>query len=362
MAEAEGGGDKTEAPSGRKLAQARQRGQVAQSREVNTWFMLMAGTGIVLFMAPGMARDLVGTVLPLLSFDRFIGHDGIQWNAVSSLLERVALIAIMPLLVALVAAFAGTVLQIGLVFATEKLSIDISRLSPLTGFTRLFSIKSGIEFFKNLIKVSVVAWVAAWVAFPKLSQLDHMIYEPIDNLPNVLYKLLLHLLLGVVAVLTALAMFDYAYQRFSFLQEMRMSKQEVKEEHKQSEGDPVIRARLRAIRMNRARKRMMAAVPKASVIITNPTHYAVALQYEMGEAGAPKVVAKGADLIAAKIREIAKEHDVPIVENPPLARALYANVEIDREIPAEHYKAVAEVISYVFRLKGKMRPQAGAAR
>jgi flagellar biosynthetic protein FlhB len=148
----------------------------------------------------------------------------------------------------------------------------------------------------------------------------------------------------------------------SFMRSMRMSKQEVKEENKQAEGDPVIRARLRAIRMNRARKRMMAAVPKASVVITNPTHYAVALQYEMGERGAPKVVAKGADLVAQKIREIAKEHDVPIVENPPLARALYAGVEIDREIPPEHYKAVAEIISYVFRLKGKLRPQAPAAR
>jgi flagellar biosynthetic protein FlhB len=359
MAEGDGG-EKTEEPSGRKLQQARQRGQVAQSREVNTWFMLMAGTGIVLFMGPSMASRIVGVMLRLLSFDRFIGPDGIQWNAVSALLQQVAVIAVMPLLVALVAAFAGTVIQIGLVFATEKLSIDISRLSPLTGFTRLFSIKSGIEFFKSLIKVAVVAWVAAWMAFPKLDQLDHMIYEPIEDLPNILYKLLLRLMLGVVAVLTALALFDYIYQRFSFHQEMRMSKQEVKEEHKQSEGDPVIRARLRAIRMNRARKRMMAAVPKASVVVTNPTHFAVALQYEMGEAGAPKVVAKGADLIAAKIREIAKEHDIPIVENPPLARALYANVEIDREVPPEHYKAVAEIISYVFRLKGKIRPQAQA--
>jgi flagellar biosynthetic protein FlhB len=181
-------------------------------------------------------------------------------------------------------------------------------------------------------------------------------------MPHEFYKLILRLLFGVLAVVTVLALFDYAYQRFAFMRSMRMSKQEVKEENKQAEGDPVIRARLRAIRMNRARKRMMAAVPKASVVITNPTHYAVALQYDMGDSGAPKVVAKGADLVAMKIREIAAEHDVPIVENPPLARALYAGVEIDREIPPEHYKAVAEIISYVFRLKGKLRPQPSAAR
>jgi flagellar biosynthetic protein FlhB len=354
------GGEKSEEPSGRKLQEARQRGQVAQSREVNTWFMLMAGTGIVLFMGPSMARSLVSTVLPLLSFDRFLGRDGIQWNALSGLMEQVALLIAMPLLVALIAAVVGTIAQVGLMFATEKLSIDISRLSPLSGFKRLFSIKSSIEFVKNLAKVAIVAWVGAWVALPRLDQLGHMMYEPIEDLPGELYKLLLRLLLGVVAVLTALALFDYVYQRFSFRQEMRMSKQEVKEENKQAEGDPVIKARLRAIRMNRARKRMMAAVPNASVVITNPTHFAVALQYEMGESSAPKVVAKGADLVAAKIREIAKENDVPIVENPPLARALYANVEIDREIPPEHYKAVAEIISYVFRLKGKLNNRLGA--
>lgn len=175
-----------------------------------------------------------------------------------------------------------------------------------------------------------------------------------------IYRLVLRLLLGVLAVLTVIAVGDYVYQRFSFMKSMRMSKQEVKEEHKQQEGDPMVRARLRQIRMERTRRRMMAAVPGASVVVTNPTHFAVALKYEMGAAGAPRVVAKGADLIAQKIREIAEENDVPIVENPPLARALYAGVEVDQEIPREHYRAVAEIIGYVFRLKGKIKGNAPA--
>ena len=279
-----------------------------------------------------------------------------------STLAQVSFVLALPLLIFVIAAVAGTMIQIGLVFATEKLGFDLSRISPLGGFKRLFSVRAGVEFFKSLGKVGTVAVVAAWMAFPAIGQLERLTREPAELLPNELYKFILRLLFGVLAVVTVLALFDYVYQRLAFMRSMRMSKQEVKEENKQAEGDPIIRARLRAIRMNRARKRMMAAVPKASVVITNPTHFAVALQYEMGGTGAPKVVAKGADLVALKIREIATEHDVPIVENPPLARALYASVEVDREIPQEHYKAVAEIISYVFRLKGMLRPQAQAAR
>lgn len=362
MADEQDSGQQTEEPSQRKLQNARQRGQVAQSREVNTWCMLMAGTGIVMFIAPSAATSIATTLRAFLTLDHFLNQDGVNWPAVEAVLGQVGFILLLPLLVAVIAAVVGTVMQIGLVFATSKLSWDISRISPLGGFKRLFSLRSSVEFLKSLAKIATVAAVAAWMAFPAVDQLAYMTREPAEALPSELYHLILRLMLGVLGVLTVMALFDYVYQRIVFMHSMRMSKQEVKEENKQAEGDPAIKARLRAIRMNRARKRMMAAVPKASVVITNPTHYAVALQYEMGEASAPKVVAKGADLIALKIREIAQEHDIPIVENPPLARALYANVEVDREIPQEHYKAVAEIISYVFRLKGKFRPQARAAR
>jgi flagellar biosynthesis protein FlhB len=361
MAEEKDGGQQTEEPSQRKLQDARKRGQVAQSREVNTWFMLMAGAGVVLFIGPTAATNITATLRAFLTIQRYIDGDGVRWDAVDATVGQIAFVLLLPLLIFVVAAAAGTLLQVGLVFATEKLGFDISRISPMGGIKRLFSPKSVIELLKSIAKIGAVAAVAGWMALPSVGALDYMIREPAEYLPHEIYRIMLKLLIGVLSIVTAMAMFDYAYQRFSFMRSMRMSKQEVKDENKQSEGDPVIKARLRAIRMNRARKRMMAAVPKASVVITNPTHFAVALQYDMGASGAPKVVAKGADLVALKIREIAKEHDVPIIENPPLARALYAAVEIDREIPPEHYKAVAEIISYVFRLKGKLRPQAQAA-
>ncbi len=323
--------------------------------------MLMAGTSIVLFMSSSIANVLSRSLIAFMELRNYWGPDGIRWPQLENALATIGVALILPVVVCLVAAVCGTVIQIGFLFATEKLHFDLTRLSPMAGFKRLFSARSGIDLLKNLAKIGTVFAVAVWMAYPGLDPLARMASEPIDHLPGELYKLVERLLLGVLAVVTVLALADYAYSRFSFMRTMRMTKQEVKDEHKQSEGDPKIKAKLRQIRVERARRRMMANVPKASVVITNPTHFAVALQYEMGEAGAPKVVAKGTDLVALRIRELAEEHDVPIVENPPLARSLYASVEIDQEIPPEHYKAVAEIISYVFRLKGKIRPQARRA-
>jgi len=348
---------KTEQPSGRKLARARRQGQVIHSREVNTWFMLMAGTAIVLFLASPIANVLRRSLIAFMQLQEFLGPDGVRWPQVEEALAAVGVALLLPFMLCIAAAIAGTVVQIGLLFATEKMHFDISRLSPVNGLQRLFTVRSLVDLLKNLAKIGVVGLVAAWMTLPAIDQLGRMASESAEHLPGELYQLTLRLLLGVLIVVTILAFSDYAYQRLSFMRQMRMSKQEVKEELKQSEGDPKIKAKLRQIRVARARRRMMASVPKASVVITNPTHFAVALKYELGDAGAPKLVAKGTDLLAQRIREIAEEHDVPIVENPPLARALYASVEVDQEVPPEHYKAVAEIISYVFRLKGKIRPQ-----
>jgi flagellar biosynthetic protein FlhB len=287
----------------------------------------------------------------------FLGRDGIRWPQLEDALASVGVALVLPIITCVAAAVIGTVVQIGFLFATEKLNFDLAKLSPGAGIKRLFSVRSAIELLKSLAKVGLVATVAVWMASPALDQMARMASESAEHLPGEIYKLVMRLLLGVLAVVTVLAALDYAYSRFAFMKMMKMTKQEVKDEHKQSEGDPKIKAKVRQIRYERAKRRMMASVPKASVVITNPTHFAVALQYEVGEAGAPKVVAKGADLVAQRIREIADEHDIPIVENPPLARALYASVEIDHEVPPEHYKAVAEIISYVFRLKGKIKPQ-----
>ena len=348
---------KTEQPSQRKLSRARSEGQVVQSREINSLFMLTAGAAVVLLLAPSLARRMSVTFTHFLDPATLLDGGGIVWGAVINLLSEIAGALILPLLVFIVAAIASSALQTGFLLTFEKVGFDWSRLSLLSGVNRLFSLTSAVEFLKGLAKVAAIAAIAGGLLLPEGARLPLLLgLDPADLVAEV-QRLLLRLVLGVLLLSATLALLDYVYQRFSFMRSMRMSKQEVKEEHRQSEGDPMVKGRLRQIRVERARRRMMAAVPTASVVVTNPTHYAVALSYEMGAKGAPRVVAKGADLIAQKIREIAEANDVPLVENPPLARALYANVELDHEIPQEHYRAVAEIISYVFRLKGKLQPR-----
>jgi flagellar biosynthesis protein FlhB len=359
MAETEDS-QRTEQPSQRKLAQARAQGQVAQSREINSWFILAAGAAVVLLWGPSVARPLHATLARFLDPASLLAGDGILWDAVGSMLGTTAMSFVLPLLIFVAAALAGSLVQTGLVLATDRLGFDLSRVSPAQGFARLFSLRSASEFVKSLLKVAVVATAVAWLLAPELGRLPFLPNLGAEGLMAEIYQGLLRVALALLAVVAVIALLDYLYQRFAFLRSQRMSKQEVKEEHKQAEGDPIIKARLRQIRMERARKRMMAAVPGASVVVTNPTHYAVALKYELGDKGAPKLVAKGADLVAERIREIARENDVPIVENPPLARALYAGVDLDQEIPPEHYRAVAEIINYVFRLKGKLKPRTGS--
>lgn len=352
---AEDDSQKTEQPTGRKLGQARQRGQVVQSREVNSLFMLSTGAVIVLLLAPMVVGRVSNVLTRFLDPASLMSGGGILWDAVLALLRQIALVMVLPILLLVVAAVAGTMVQTGFLIATERIGFDLNRLNPISGFSRLFSLRSAIEFIKNFGKFLAVAALLAWLVMPETSRLPLVTGMAMPGLLGEIHHMVLRLAIAVLVVLAVLSVLDYGYQRFAFMQSMRMSKQEVKEENRQSEGDPAVKMRLRQIRLERARKRMMAAVPTASVVVTNPTHYAVALAYEMGSKGAPKVVAKGADFLAQRIREIAQANDVPLVENPPLARALYATVDLDREIPPEHYKAVAEIISYVFRLKGKLK-------
>ena len=353
-------GQKTEDPSQRRLQRARDEGRVAQSREINTWFMLAAiGVILVFVMPPALARITRG-LAAFIDPERFIAADGVVWEAVGATLGGIAQTMVVPFAILMIAAVAGSLVQTGFVFAIERIGFDASHLSPLAGVRRLFSLRGFIELGKSAAKVGVVGVVTVMMLRGEVDRVSLMAALTPEDTVAEIGRVVLRLLAGILAVMTVLAGADYIYQRLHLLRGLRMTRREVKEEHKQSEGDPLIRARLRQIRMDRARKRMMAAVPGASVVITNPTHYAVALKYELGDSGAPTVVAKGTDLIALKIREVAEENGIPIVENPPLARALHAGVEIDREIPPEHYKAVAEIIGYVFRLKGKIRPRAPA--
>ncbi len=348
---------RTEEPSGRKLSKARDRGQVAQSREINNWFMIGTALGLVAFGGGPIARTIGLALRRYIEAPHELSVDMLG-RALGDMLGTIGAALALPMILLVVAALAGSLVQTGLLFAPEKLAPKLENLSPAKGFSRLFSARGLIEFGKTLAKLAVVVAVVATLMRPELARLPLMSGLDAGEMLGEIARLTSRMGLSVFIALTFIAMLDYGFQRFSFMKSMRMSKQEVKEEFKQSEGDPMIRARLRQIRMDRARKRMMAAVPTASVVVTNPTHVAVALKYELGAEGAPTVVAKGAELIAARIREIATEHKVPIVENPPLARALYANVEVDQQIPSEHYKAVAEIIGFVFRQQGKLKPKA----
>jgi flagellar biosynthetic protein FlhB len=255
-----------------------------------------------------------------------------------------------PFLMLMIAAIAGNMLQHRLVWSGEQLKPKFSKISPASGFKRIFGKQAAVNFGKGLFKLIALGVVMTMILWPERLRLEAIVHLDVSALLGLVSSMTMHLLGSVVAMLALVAVADYLFQYRSWYERQKMSLQEVKEEFKQSEGDPKIKGRIRQLRVARAKKRMMAAVPKASVIITNPTHFSVALHYERGMP-APICVAKGQDNIALKIREIAREHDVPIVENVPLARALYATVEIDQEIPVEHYHAVAEIIGYVMGLK-----------
>jgi flagellar biosynthetic protein FlhB len=251
-------------------------------------------------------------------------------------------------------ALAGHVLQTGFAFSAERLKPDLSKLSPLSGLKRIFGLEGLSNLVKGFLKIAIVGtavWTTLW---PMRGQLTLLLDESTADMAGDMVHLIIRILIAALAVLAVIAVLDYSLQRYRFLQRNRMSKQEVKDEMKQTDGDPAVKARIRKVRIERSRRRMMAQVPEATVVITNPTHYAVALKYESGKMAAPVCVAKGMDALALRIRAVAEEADVPIVENPPLARALYASVELDEAVPPEQYKAVAQVIGYVMRLTGAL--------
>ncbi|MHC2315531.1 flagellar biosynthetic protein FlhB [Bradyrhizobium diazoefficiens] len=313
--------------------------------------MIAGGTLVVSTFSGSVGSGLVTPMRNLLANSWMIKTDGRALLALLQQIEFAVLAAIgVPLLMLVLAAVAGNMLQHRLVWSAESLKPKFSKLSPAAGFKRIFGKQAAANFLKGLGKLIVLGVVMGTILWPERHRMEAMVRLDPAAMLGATTSLTIHLLGAVVAALAIIAIGDYFFQYRSWFQRQKMSLQEIKEEFKQSEGDPHIKGKIRQLRQQRAKKRMMAAVPKASVIITNPTHFSVALSYERGMQ-APICVAKGVDNLAFKIREIAREHDIPIVENVPLARALYATVEIDQEIPTEHYHAVAEVIGYVMRLK-----------
>jgi flagellar biosynthesis protein FlhB len=351
MADENDASDKTEDPTQKRLDEALDRGDVAKSQEINTWFVIAGGTLVMSTFSSSIGGGMLVPLRNLLANAWMIRTDGPGLLALASSLEYAVVAAIgIPLLMLALAAIAGNMMQHRLVWSGEQLKPRLSKISPGAGFKRIFGKQAAVNFAKGLFKLTALGAVMAAILWPERHRLEAMVRFDPQALLGVTTSMSLHLMGAVVAMLAIVAVGDYLFQYRSWYERQKMSLQEIKEEFKQSEGDPHVKGRMRQLRQARMKKRMMAAVPKASVIITNPTHYSVALQYERGMA-APVCVAKGVDNMAFKIREIARRHNVPIVENVPLARALYATVEIDEEIPVEHYHAVAEVIGYVMGLR-----------
>jgi flagellar biosynthesis protein FlhB len=351
MADENDASDKTEDPTQKRLDEALERGDVAKSQEINTWFVIAGGTLVMSTFSGSIGGGMLVPLRGLIANAWSIRTDGPGLLSLASSLEYAVIAAVgMPMLMLALAALAGNMMQHRLVWSGEALKPKLSKISPGAGFKRIFGKQAAVNFAKGIFKVTALGAVMAAILWPERHRLEALVRFDPAALLGVTSSLSLHLMGAVVAMLAIVAVGDYLFQYRTWYERQKMSQQEIKEEFKQSEGDPHVKGRMRQLRQARMKKRMMAAVPKASVIITNPTHYSVALQYERGMA-APVCVAKGADNLAFKIREIAREHNVPIVENVPLARALYATVEIDEEIPVEHYQAVAEVIGYVMGLR-----------
>lgn len=346
----------TEEPTQKRLSEAHDHGDVVKSTEVSTFVVLAGGTLAIAIFGRSAAESLATTMRMFLEQpDQMSLGGGDLRVMMGSILWHVATI-LGPFFALMVAAgLGGNLIQHRPVFTFDRIKPDFSKLSLGSGLKRMFGVDGLSNLAKGLIKIAIVGlaiWTQVW---PERSKLESVLDQSPAGIAGDMSHLLFKVLIATLAVLALIAAGDYFLQRLRFIQRNRMSKQEIKEEFRQTEGDPAVKAKIRQIRMERSRRRMIAAVPEATVIITNPTHFAVALKYESGQMAAPVCVAKGVDALALRIREVAKAHDVPIIENPPLARALHASVEIDQAIPAEHYKAVAQVIGYVMKLSGKMR-------
>ena len=355
MAEFEHDAERTEDPTSKRLEEAIERGDVAKSTEVNTLFMLVGSTLAVFAFGGFAASELTNFFRSVLAGAHPVSEHGFSYARLGETMLIKVLIAIAPALaVLMIAALAGNFVQHRFLWTLQPLAPQLSRISPLAGAKRIFSKQAAIGFAKGVAKLAVVGAVMYLVAYPEFDRVMMLASGDVAQTLPAAMALIMRLLIGVCSVMALVAALDWLWTHHSWYERHRMSLREVREEHKQSEGDPTIKAKLRQIRVARMRKRMMTEVPKATVVITNPTHFAIALRYESGMS-APICVAKGVDVLAKRIRELAREHRVPIVENPPLARALHKSVEVNEEIPAEHYKAVAEVIGYVLRLRRSFR-------
>ncbi|MBF0097102.1 MAG: flagellar biosynthesis protein FlhB [Magnetococcales bacterium] len=352
MAEDTDKDSKTEDPTGKRLSDAREKGQVINSREVSTAFVFLAATLLFFFQGKQLWQDLQQHMR--FFFGGALQEDMTPFGLVKLLEESIAtvLLELAPFFAGfLLLGIAASAIQHGFLLSWEPIIPNFSKINPLSGLARMFSLRSLVELIKSTLKIAVISYAVYWAMKDDVDQLMQLSSGSVEGFVTTLGEESMAILRVVTGTFLAIALLDYGYQRFHYNDELRMTKQEIKDEQKQMEGDPLIKGRIRQIQRELARRRMMEEVPKADVVITNPTHFATALLYKQGEMRAPVVTAKGRGEIAARIRAIAQEKGVPIVENPPLARTLYKEVELGHPIPQDLFKAVAEVLAYVYSLR-----------
>ena len=332
----------------------RKRGQVAQTKELGSVLTLLSSALMMWFLGKFLLEqcsELIGTLLT--SFVVKAAREGDYTSAVIFGAKKALFIGGPITALLMIVPIVATTVQTGLLYNEEALQFDLNKINPLAGLQRMFSLKSLIEGMKSIVKIIVVGGVVYFTVRHQLMQIPSLLHMDISQLLRFTGELTVRIIAAVGVFMAILAAADYFIQRFDLEKQMRMTKQEIKEEHKSREGDPMIKARIRRIQREMANKRMMGDVPKADVIITNPTHIACAIQYDPATMAAPKLLAKGADLMAEKIRALAREHNIPIVENKPLARTIFKTMKIGHAIPRELFTAVAQVLSYVYKLKRK---------
>lgn len=357
MASEDNDSEKTEEPTSQRREDFRNQGQVAQTKELATVLMLF-GAALLIWM---LGRYFFSQLLDVFtrSYGDFIitaARDGEYKTALLFAGKKIANIILPVFGVVFVIGISSSLFQVGFLSTSETISPNLDKINPLNGLKRLFSLNAVVEGLKAILKVCIIGFVVYTIIKSEILKSPFMINYSIEELSSYFGAISFKLIFAVAIAMTFLALFDYGFQRWELEKKMKMTKQEVKEEVKTREGDPHIKARIRRIQRELANKRMMTQVPKADVIITNPTHLAIALKYDAG-LPAPQVIAKGAGAVALRIRELAKEHEIPIVENKPLARTIFKTIKIGQIIPRELFNAVAEVLAYVYKLKRKRRPQ-----
>ncbi|WP_458700824.1 flagellar biosynthesis protein FlhB [Sulfurospirillum sp. 1307] len=347
--------EKTEEPTSKKIEDARKEGNVPKSQDTSSFVTLVVAIAAFFALFPFIRQRMFYLYKYVNSFMGIDLDKNDVYILMITIFREVFLMVIPLALVVAIAGVLASVLQFGFLFTTKPLIPDIKKIDPIKGIKNLFSMKKFVESIKTIVKVFLVLSIAYFYLLDFTNELPSTIFLPLIKQMVWLRDKALILIAVMLLLFLVLALFDLFFTRYNYTKDLRMSKQEIKDEYKQMEGDPQVKARIRKVQMEMIKKRMMADVPSADVVITNPTHFAVAIRYDQEKEHAPKVVAKGVDHLALKIREIARQHNVQIVENPPLARELYKKCEIDELIPESLYKAVAEVLAFVYKSSRKSR-------